>query len=414
MNHAVERYLHLLQEKNVMGYAYPGADEAAIAAFEQAHGITLPSALRGLYAAMDGQESEVLNVLPYRLLPLAEIAQVQARLLAHIERHFSADWAEYRLPDFEDGDAVRNVLYDPLRLPVFQNSNNDFYCLDYAPAAGGLRGQIVAVDGAPEAGDTGTLLLMFDTFEECLEDISEDISDDTMQDIHSFFAHTGEELEKLGGMLEAAADDGYDAQVRRHIERHIGPITHIWREAGQEDGGQVCTYYLPPTAKYPFHLLISSGMDSCKPEGAVDEDGNKLPLRTEVMMLLPPEWPPFAENEAAYWPVHWTSLIAHLPHEEAATLGFKSLLRVGEEHPLPGTPFTGFLMYPPQLSLPPDFTQMQAQDGTVVTFYALIPLHPRELAQCEDEDGMAHLFAAFSARGVTECVDVNRPDCADP
>ena len=412
MNHVVEHFLRSMREKDVMGYAYPGADEAEITTFEQTHGITLPPPLRELYLHMNGQESEVLNAIPYRLLPLAEIAQIQAQLLAHIEQHFGADWAEYHLPDFEDAGAVHNVLFDPLRIPVFQNANNDFYCLDYAPAADGLHGQIIAMMGAPEPGKFATLLLMFDTFEECLEDITADISDDTMQDIHSFFAHTGEELEQLGELMEAPAEESYDAQIRGHIEHMLGHITHVWHEAGHENGPQVRTYYLPPDEKRPFQLLISSGMDSGR-TGAEDEDGNVLPHRTEVMMLLPPDWPPFADNETAYWPLHWTNIVAHLPHEDAATLGFKSLLRVGEDKTLPGTPFTGFLMYPPQLSLPPDFTQLQTLDGTVVTFYALIPLHPREIAQCEDESGMARLFATFSAKGVTECVDVNRPDYAD-
>ena len=45
MNHAVEHFLHVLQEQDAAGYAYPPADAAALAAFEAAHGITLPSAL---------------------------------------------------------------------------------------------------------------------------------------------------------------------------------------------------------------------------------------------------------------------------------------------------------------------------------------------------------------------------------
>lgn len=42
MNHVVEHFLRSMREKDVMGYAYPGADEAEITTFEQTHGITLP------------------------------------------------------------------------------------------------------------------------------------------------------------------------------------------------------------------------------------------------------------------------------------------------------------------------------------------------------------------------------------
>ena len=207
MNHAVEHFLHVLQEQDATGYAYPPADAAALAAFEAAHGITLPPTLRELYQVMNGQESEVLNAVPYRLLPLAEIPQVQARLLAHIEQAFGADWAAFRLPDFEDGEAVREVLFDAARLPVFQNTNNDFYCLDFTPAPGGVHGQIVAVMGEPTPDDMAPLLLMFDTFEECLEDIAVDMSDDIPLDIESFLAQTGEDLDAFGDLLGIAQQD---------------------------------------------------------------------------------------------------------------------------------------------------------------------------------------------------------------
>jgi len=79
---------------------------------------------------------------------------------------------------------------------------------------------------------------------------------------------------------------------------------------------------------------------------------------------------------------------------------------------LPGTPFGGFFLYPPLVSLPQDFLQLTLPDGGEVTFLALLPLYPAEITLLEEENGLARLFAAFSQHQVTECVDVTRPDCA--
>ena len=51
--------------------------------------------------------------------------------------------------------------------------------------------------GEPD-GESTDLLLMFDTFDACLEDIIEDLDNEAMQDMESFFAHTGETLQALG------------------------------------------------------------------------------------------------------------------------------------------------------------------------------------------------------------------------
>lgn len=409
MNHAVEKFLHELREKNAAGYAYPPLSITEIETFERAHGITLPDELRELYQQIGGQESEVLNTLPYRLLPLAEIAQVQARLLAHIEQTFGADWPDFRLPVFEDNGTVRNTLYNPAWIPVFQNHNNDFYNLDYAPANGGQHGQIIAVMGDPQP-ENAMLLLMFDTFEECLEDIAGDIKDDTMQNMDSFFTHTGQELEKLGKLLQQTPlSELYDLQIRLHIERTLGTVTHKWYGPDEKEGQQgVRTYYLPANEERPFQLLISSGMGNA---GLMEEDAGPLPCRSEVLMLLPPDWPIFRqEDEMAAWPLHWINVIARMPRTQGGMPASQSIFKMEGDGHLPGTQFSGFLMYPPAHSLPQAFMQLPMPDGSTVTFYALIPLHPDEITQCDEEGGMTRLFAAFAAKGVTEQVVIHRPD----
>ena len=412
MNHAVEHFLHVLQEQDAAGYAYPPADAAALAAFEAAHGITLPPALRELYQVMNGQESEVLNAVPYRLLPLAEIPQVQARLLAHIEQAFGADWAAFRLPDFEDGAAVREVLFDAARLPVFQNTNNDFYCLDFTPAPGGVHGQIVAVMGEPTPDDMAPLLLMFDTFEECLEDIAVDMSDDTPLDIESFLAQTGEDLDAFGDLLGIAQQDfgAYDAAVEAHIVHTLGETDGVLRHMAEDDDlKRIHIHHLAANETRPFQVLITSGLGD--PAQAGQEEAV---ARTELVLLLPPQWNIQADDPAAAWPLQWLQIIAQMPVPPSFAPGRGRIIALDRDRKetLPGTPFGGFFLYPPLVSLPQDFLHLTLPDGGEVTFLALLPLYPAEIALLEEENGLARLFAAFSQHQVTECVDVTRPDCA--
>ena len=111
----VTRYLQWLKEHELDTYAYPPASYAEITAFETAQGIALPALLRELYLQLGGQEGEILNQIPYRLIPLAEITQVRARLLAQVQQAFGENWADFRLNDFEDGDAVQNLLFHEKR-----------------------------------------------------------------------------------------------------------------------------------------------------------------------------------------------------------------------------------------------------------------------------------------------------------
>lgn len=114
----VTRYLQWLKEHGLDTYAYPPLSDDEITAFETAQGIALPAALRELYLHLGGQESEILNQIPYRLIPLAEMVTVQAHLLAQVQQAFGENWADFRLDGFEDGDMVRNLLFHDKRLSL--------------------------------------------------------------------------------------------------------------------------------------------------------------------------------------------------------------------------------------------------------------------------------------------------------
>ena len=405
----VTRYLQWLKDHELDTYAYPPVSDAEIAAFEAAEGIALPALLRELYLQLGGQESEILNQIPYRLIPLAEIAQVRARLLVQVQQTFGENWADFRLDDFEDGDAVHNLLFHEKRLPIFQNDNDDYYCLDFALAAAGRAGQVVAVRGEPD-GESTDLLLMFDSFEACLEDIIEDLDNDAVQDMESFFAHADETLQALGEHLdEADTVDLYDAEIGAHIERTLAPIDGVLHDM-TPGPLRVHVYHVAASAERPFQLLITSGMSSL-PMTFPDGDYAEL-RRAELLIMLPPEWNVQAQDDASTWPMQWLKILARLPHEQHTWLGYGHTITFSEDATatLPGTPFNSLLLLPPR-TLPEDFVRLQTADGEIVHFYALVPLYPAEFA-LKEREGLEALLARFDALNINECADPSRPDCA--
>ena len=405
----VTRYLQWLKEHELDTYAYPPASDAEITAFETAQGIALPALLRELYLQLGGQEGEILNQIPYRLIPLAEITQVRARLLAQVQQAFGENWADFRLNDFEDGDAVQNLLFHEKRLPIFQNDNDDYYCLDFAPAEAGRAGQVVAVRGEPD-GESTDLLLMFDTFGACLEDIIEDLDNEAVQDMESFFAHTDETLQALGEHLEEADTvDLYDAEIGAHIERTLAPIDGVLHDM-TPGPLRVHLYHVAASEAQPFQLLITSGMSSLP---MTFPDGGYAELRrAELLILLPPEWNVQAQDDTSTWPMQWLKILARLPHEQHTWLGYGHTITFNEDATamLPGTSFNSLLILPPQI-LPEDFVRLQTADGEIVHFYALVPLYPAEFA-LKEREGLEALLARFDALNINECANPSRPDCA--
>lgn len=401
----IDRYLQWLKEHELENYAYPPATPETIAAFETAHDITLPKTLCELYLRLGGQESEILNAIPYRLVPLAEIAPVQARLQAQVQQTFGAEWAKFRLNEFEDGDAVQNILFHEKRLPIFQNDNDDYYCLDFAPADAGKSGQIIAVRGEPD-GESTDLLLMFANIDACLEDIIEDLSNENLQDMESFFAHTGETLDNAGEYPESDTVDLYDEEIAAHIEQTAGAIDGVLHDLSPGPL-RVHLYHVAAETSPPCQLLITSGMSSLPmafPDGET--------RRAELVMALPPEWDVQAEDAASAWPAQWLRILARLPHEQQAWLDYGHTVTFNEDaiQTLPGTPFTALLVLPPR-GLLPAFAELETGDGETIRFYALMPLYPAEFA-LKEREGIEALLARFDEYGIDVRINPARADCA--
>lgn len=401
----ITRYMQWLYEHDLETYAYPPIGMDVITAFEQAHDIALPAQLRELYLRLGGQEGEVLNQIPYRLIPLSEVPHIQNRLLTQIQQRFGNDWSDFRLDDFEDSSTVQNMLFNERWFPIFQNDNDDYYCLDFAPAAAGRVGQVIALRGELD-GKAADILLMFDSFDACLEDIVEDLDGADVQDMESFFAHTGESLDVLGDFLRDGIEVNrrYDAEIAAHIEDTVGDIAAI---LSGTDERQIDMYHVAADESRPFQLLVTSGMSSVPMLSPAGES-----WRVELVIVLPPDWDLQAEDITKTWPLQWLDILARLPHEQQAWLGYGHAVTFNEDATamLPGTNFNALLLLSPR-ALPEDFLRLETMDGETIVFYALVPIYPAELALLNRE-GLDALLVRFNESDVSEYVDCSRPDCA--
>jgi cell wall assembly regulator SMI1 len=120
----------------------PGATEEAIAAAEQAMGLTFPPDYRASLLAHDGQEGrhgEVFEWLP-GCSPLKPLAQV-------VERYKEEQGLAEEFPDEEQRaeGPLHTVLWHPKRIPIAGNEwwDGDNTYVDLHPTAEGTPGQII-------------------------------------------------------------------------------------------------------------------------------------------------------------------------------------------------------------------------------------------------------------------------------
>jgi hypothetical protein len=137
----------------------------------------------------------------------------------------------------------------------------------------------------------------------------------------------------------------------------------------------------------------------------------------ELMIALPASWPltqDAFENEDHYWPVRWLKQLARLPHEYETWLGFGHTIPNGDPaEPLASnTRLSGVVLLPP-VKFGEKFTTVHLEDGSSVHIWAVIPLYPEEM-DLKLRDGVEALFPGFDQHNVSELLDVQRPNVAQP
>lgn len=210
--------------------------------------------------------------------------------------------------------------------------------------------------------------------------------------------------------FEPAIGDGENIEaISDHIEKYAGKIETIYHEI-ISDKVHVDVHFVKAGSKFQFHTLVTSGM-SDKPMNT--PEGQEAKRFAELCILLPADWKIDEESfkdEANYWPVRWLKYMARFPHEFDTWLGWGHTLPNGPDaDPFADNTKLGCMMLYPSISLPSDFFELKINEEKTIRFYCMMPLYKEEM-DYKLEKGSEPLTDLFEKAGITDIVDINRPN----
>jgi tetratricopeptide (TPR) repeat protein len=208
-----------------------------------------------------------------------------------------------------------------------------------------------------------------------------------------------------GGAPDSYAEDEFDA-LEAHIKKYFGPYRNVFHELESPDI-HVDIAVIEPSPRRNYYTLVTIGMGARKmktPPGLEDMD------RAEVMVCLPPDWDlDNMEDERWYWPIRWLKILARLPINENAWLGWGHTIPNGE-------PFAGNTKLNTILLLNPgafgkESACCELPGGDWVNFYQMIPLYEEE-TQFKIKNNV-QILLNFLDRDALEYVRVDRENICD-
>lgn len=199
-------------------------------------------------------------------------------------------------------------------------------------------------------------------------------------------------------------------EISGHIEKYVGKIDMVFHELISEQV-HIDVHWVKPTKERPFHTLVTSGMSDksmSTPKGVKNCD------YAELCMCLPENWKisdESFEDENNYWPVRWLKILARFPHTYKTWLCYGHTIPNGD----PALPFTSQTKLNTILLLPPvvfdnEFHTLRLKNKSI-DFYSLIPLYSEEV-DLKLKKGVEALFDGFDQHGVTDILQLNRPNTA--
>jgi hypothetical protein len=234
--------------------------------------------------------------------------------------------------------------------------------------------------------------------------------------------------------LLSPAPTRFLSQITHHIDRTIGYSPMVFHEIVSDDIHLdlhvVPPHPGPPSADHPFgrgfYTIVTSGMSTrAMPPApalpAAPGDEAQRPRFAELMITLPADWPglhpdgtfiqEYMSDEANWWPVRWLKMLARLPHEQDTWVGAGYSVSNGPERQglAHNTGFTGMLLLPSRVH--PDARCLVVHDDLAIQFLALWPLYPEEM-DLKLNRGLDALQSAFARAGVTDLVNIHRPNVA--
>lgn len=201
------------------------------------------------------------------------------------------------------------------------------------------------------------------------------------------------------------------AQIRAHIERHIGPIEHVFREEGAPEGSGIEVHHVAPVDSRPCHTLVTTGMSDAPMPVPGDVDA---PRYLELMVTLPERWkldPESRTHERWYWPVRLLKTLARFPREHDTWLGWGHTVPNGDPPRAfaPGTQLCGVIIAP-SLLVPVEFYQLD-NGGHPVGFFSAIPLYKEEL-DLKLREGMEAVLSRLLHYDINDVIEPRRRNAA--
>lgn len=217
--------------------------------------------------------------------------------------------------------------------------------------------------------------------------------------------------ESSKNQFEGASGEQSIEEISNHIEKHIGKIHMIFHELVSEQV-HIDVHWVKPTNERPFHTLITSGM-SDKPMNT--PEGVKECDFAELSICLPADWKISEEDfkdERNYWPIRWLKFLARFPHEYNTWFGYGHTIPNGD----PAEPFADNTQLNTMILLPTivfseEFHTLKLKDKSI-DFYTIIPLYTEEV-NLKMKKGVDALFEGFDKYGVSDIVNIDRPNTAN-
>lgn len=215
--------------------------------------------------------------------------------------------------------------------------------------------------------------------------------------------------------FEPASGDGENiVAISDHIEKYIGKIESVFHEI-ISDKVHIDIHWVKPSARYPFHKLITSGM-SDMPMNV--PKGYEHLRYAELCILLPVDWKLEARSyalmeevfsdERNYWPVRWLKNIARFPHEFNTWIGAYHTMPNGQDaDPFADNTELGCMFIYPSIMLPQEFSTLSVSENKLINFYSLYPIYKEEM-NYKLEKGSEALLDKFENNNVSEIVNVSR------
>ena len=209
------------------------------------------------------------------------------------------------------------------------------------------------------------------------------------------------------GLTPVSGDSSIE-QISAHIEQHIGKIEKVFHEL-VSDIVHIDIYWVKPSEKFPFHVLISSGMSDLPmstPKGYEDFS------YAELTICLPAEWKISEadfQDEGNYWPIRWMKILSRFPHEYKTWLANGHTIPNGDPaYPFHPSTKLNTMMLAESVILPEDFLVLELPKKQI-HFYALIPLYTEEV-NLKLKKGSEALYAGFDKYNVSDVLDIHRPN----